>query len=120
MVYAMAFSEIALATAAISIAREFLNGTTSGAIEEIGAKVVNLLQRKLTGGFSKQNFQKEDDLQADILAAVIRDNHFKAELQRLVENYQLSISNINNSVSQTGNTGTTIGVNNAGGDQFFR
>jgi hypothetical protein len=113
----MALSEIALITAGISIAREFFSGTASGALEEIGGKVVNLFQRKLIGGFSKEKIQYKDDLKDEILAAIIRDGDFKIELEKLVTAYQ---SNIANNVNQSGNVGTTIGVNTVGGDQFFR
>jgi len=111
------FSRCPLVTAAISIAREFFSGTANGALEEIGGKIVNLFQHKLTGRFSKEKIRQKDDIKDEILAALIRDSNFKAELERLVESYQ---KNVFNNVDQSGNIGTTIGVNSAGGDQFFR
>lgn len=110
------FSEIQLIDTALVIAREFFNGTVDGSLEEIGSKIVNLFQRKLIGGFNKGKTHDGEAIKDELHLLLKTDNEFKTELQKLIRDYQSEVNN----VYQSGNTGTTIGINNVGGDQFFR
>ena len=112
----MPLSEMAIVEASISIVRAFFSGMTDGIQQEIGGKLVNLFHRKLIGGFDRERISNEEELQNEILSKLINDHEFKRELNKLVNDYQSRINNI----YQSGNSGTTIGINNVQGDQFFR
>lgn len=113
-----------LALQAANIALWAIDKVAGGALEEVGADILEFLTKRFQGKLQIRG-TKPELLQAAILSEAECDEEFRGRLERLVDQYQ-QIQN--NSVSQ--NTESSVNINvgsNPGtvigqqvGQQFFR
>jgi hypothetical protein len=123
----MALSETALATAAVTIIRSVMGSVASGASEQVGAKIIDLLQSKLQIILKPEQVkQQQKQLEGAISAKAIVDGTFKSELESLVNEFEKTVNSNpyyqqeNIQINQQDISGPAIGINNNVGSQFFR
>lgn len=114
----MALSVLALQAA--NIALWALDKVSGGALEKAGADVLEFLTKRFQGKLQIRG-AKPELLGAAILSEAEQDEEFQKNLERLVNQYQITQ---NNPVSQNTKSGVNINVgSNPGtviGQQFFR
>lgn len=123
----MALSEIDLAIATVKVVRSVMGSVANGASEQIGAKIIDLLQSKLQIILKPEQVkQKQNQLKEAISAKATVDSTFKSELESLVNEFQKTVNSDsyyqqeNIQINQQDISGPAIGINNNVGPQFFR
>lgn len=120
--------ELELSSLTINALRNLFSKVRDGGLDEVGAKLVGCLQRKLGKKFDPSDaLTQPANLQEVILSELKQDLHFRTELESLLREYQAvaktadSSFSGNTTINQNNTSGPSIGINNNSGSQsFFR